>query len=107
VPGPDKDDALFATRWVHIFEEDTADGEVYRPETDDVPLSRRPRRRLSLSPGGKARVLQPGPNDRLVETPASWEAEGDNLVIRSRAGGKRETVIRIRDRSPTRLVVSK
>ena len=91
-----------------MFEEDTAEGEVYRPETDDVPLSRRPRRRLSLSPDGTARVLVPGPDDRLVETPARWEAEGEQVVIRSsRGAGKSQTVIRIRDRSPTRLVVSK
>jgi hypothetical protein len=107
VSGPDKDDALFATRWVHVFEEDTADGEVYRPETDDVPLSRRPRRRLSLSPDGSARVLVPGPDDRLVETPATWEAEGVQLVIRPNGDDQRKNVIRIRDRSPTRLVVRK
>ena len=106
--GPGDRDGLFGTRWIHMFEEDTAEGEVYRPETDDVPLSRRPRRRLSLSPDGSARVLMPGPNDRLVETPARWEAEGEQVVIRaSRGAGKAQTLIRIRDRSPTRLVVSK
>jgi hypothetical protein len=91
-----------------MFEEDTAEGEVYRPETDDVPLSRRPRRRLSLSPDGTAQVLLPGPDDRLVETPARWEAEGEQVVIGvGRGAGKAQAVIRIRDRSPTRLVVSK
>jgi hypothetical protein len=91
-----------------MFEEDTAEGEVYRPETDDVPLSRRPRRRLSLSPDGTARVLMPGPDDRLVESPARWEAEGGQAVVRSsRSAGKAEAVIRIRERSRTRLVVSK
>ena len=50
----------------------------------------------------------PGPDDRLVETPARWEAEGEQVVIRaSRGAGKAQAVIRIRDRSPTRLVVSK
>jgi len=91
-----------------MFEEDTAEGEVYRPETDDVPLSRRPRRRLSLSPDGTARVLLPGPDDRLVETPARWEAEGGPVVVRSNRGaGKSRTVIRILDRTSTRLVVGK
>ncbi len=108
MPRPDEGDTLFETRWIHIFEEDTAEGEVYRPETDDVPLSRRPRRRLSLSPDGSARILVAGSDDRLVEIPATWEMEGKELVIRPRGvtgrGGK---VIRIRDRSSTRLVVSK
>ena len=90
-----------------MFEEDTPEGEVYRPETDDVPLSRRPRRRLTLSPDGTARVLLPGPDDRLVETPARWEEEGEQVVIHTSRGGRTPTVIRIRDRTPTRLVVSK
>ena len=34
---------LFATRWVHAFEEDDARGAVYRPADADLPLSRRPR----------------------------------------------------------------
>jgi hypothetical protein len=104
VTKPGEGDALFGTRWIHVFEEDTADGEVYRPETDDVPLSRRPRRRLDLSPDGTVRVLVPGPDDRLVESPGTWAADGEQLVIRA---GRDSRVIRIRDRSPTRLVISK
>jgi hypothetical protein len=101
-------DLLFRTRWIHMFEEDTAEGEVYRPETEDVPLSRRPRRRLSLSPDGTARVLVPGPDDRLVESPATWEAEGEGAAVRAtRGAAKAGMVIRIRDRSGTRLVISK
>ena len=42
-------DRLFTTRWVHVFEEDTAEGAVYRPEDDQIPLSRRPRERLEYS----------------------------------------------------------
>jgi hypothetical protein len=101
-------DPLFRTRWVHVFEEDTADGEVYRPETEDVPLSRRPRRRLLLSPDGTARVLVAGPDDRTVELPARWVAEGEPAPEgASRSAGRAGTVIRIRERSPARLVVSK
>ena len=106
--GPGDRDGLFETRWIHVFEEDTAEGEVYRPETDDIPLSRRPRRRLSFSPDGTARVLLPGPDDRLVETPARWAVEGEQVVVRPRRGaGKSPPVIRIRDRSLTRLVVTR
>jgi hypothetical protein len=35
-------------------------------------LSRRPRERLVLKADGSARVLLPGPDDRLVERPARW-----------------------------------
>jgi hypothetical protein len=63
---------------------------------------------LSLSPDGTARVSVSGPDDRLVETPARWEAEGERVVARSsRGAGKAQTVIRIRERSPTRLIVGK
>jgi hypothetical protein len=105
---PGAREALFRTRWIHVFEEDTADGEVYRPETEDVPLSRRPRRRFSLSPDGTARVLVAGPDDRFVEIPARWVTEGEPVPESAyRAAGKAGTVIRILERSPTRLVVSK
>jgi hypothetical protein len=106
---PDADEALFATRWVHAFEEDTAEAEVYRPDTDEVPLSRRPRRFFTLSRDGTARVLAPGPDDRPVETPATWTREGGDLVIRpaGAALGKAAAPIRIHARSGSRLEVRK
>jgi hypothetical protein len=82
---PQSGDQLFATRWVHVFEEDTADGDVYRPEDGDIPLSRRPRERIEFAPDGSARVFEGGPDDRLVA---------------------RQAAVRIIDRSPDRLVVS-
>lgn len=66
------DDRLYTTRWVHVFEEDTAEGAVYRPEDDNIPLSRRPRERLELSADGTAKIITQGPDDRLVEKPATW-----------------------------------
>ena len=93
----------FASAWVHVFEEDTAKGAVFRPEDDDIPLSRRPRERLELEPNGKARVYVQGPDDRYVEQPATWREEEDGeIVVRARSGG---TVLRIVERSPKRLVV--
>jgi hypothetical protein len=68
------DDRLFQTRWVHMFEEDTADGAVYRPDTGDLPLSRRPRERVEFAADGTAKVITPGPDDRLVERPATWSS---------------------------------
>ncbi len=102
------DERLFATRWVHAFEEDTPEAEVYRPEADDLPLSRRPRRRISLSADGSARILVPGPDDRLVESRAAWQREGGDLVVRGRArGGRGPNVLHIVSQSATRLLVRK
>lgn len=99
--------ALFATPWVHVFEEDSADGEVYRPEGSDIPLSRRPRRRLSFSPDGSARVALPGPDDRPRERPATWQQEGDDVVVRSTSEGGAEQVLHVSLQTPTRLIVKK
>jgi hypothetical protein len=95
-------DPLFATKWVHVFEEDTAEGAVYRAEDDAIPLSRRPRERLEFRPDGSARLLVPGPDDRLVEEKATWSDEDGALVVGAREGG---TEVRVLDRSPKRLVV--
>jgi hypothetical protein len=94
------DDFLHATRWVHVFEEDTPDGAVYRPESGGVPLSRRPREQLELRSDGRATLFVPGPDDRLVARPAVWR-DGDE-GNEPRGGG---TEVRIVDRSPQRLVV--
>ena len=94
-------DRLFATKWVHVFEEDTVEGAVYRPEAGEIPTSRRPRERLELKRDGSARLFVGGPDDRLVEHPATWrDAEG------SPAKGKVEGAeVRIVHRSADRLVV--
>ena len=93
---------LFATGWVHAFEEDTAEGAVYRPRGSKLPLSRRPRERLELEADGTARIFVQGPDDRYVEQPARWHDEDGVVVVRAREGG---TELRIVDRSPDRLVV--
>jgi hypothetical protein len=87
---------------VHVFEEDTAEGAVYRPEDGDIPLSRRPRERFELDSDGSARLFVQGPDDRYVEQKATWREEGGAMVIRARQGG---TELRIIERSPTKLVV--
>jgi hypothetical protein len=67
----------FARRWVHAFEEDGPEGQVYLPEDADLPRTRRPRERLELSPDGTARLWQPGPDDRPRPRPVTWSpAEG-------------------------------
>lgn len=95
-------DPLFSIAWVHVFEEDTAGGAVYRPEDADIPLSRRPRARLALEPDGSARVFVPGPDDRFIHHDARWSRAGDALVIQVPALHRELSIV---DRSPERLVV--
>ena len=96
------DAQLFATRWVHVFEEDTAEGEVYRPDDAHIPLSRRPREQLQLRPDGSATMFVGGPDDRPVGRPATWEKEGAQVIVRSSTD---PTTLRIVDRSAGRLVI--
>ena len=95
-------DPLFATAWVHVHEEDTAEGHVYRPEEDDIPLSRRPRERIQLQPDGSASISLPGADDRPVEQAATWSDDDGTVVINQPAGGKQLRVVR---QSPSRLIV--
>lgn len=97
--------ALFRTAWVHVFEEDGTEGAVYRPEGGELPLSRRPRQRLSFSPDGSARLVVAGPDDRLHELEAHWtEAEGEITVSAEAAAGSVRT-LRVRVQSRDCLLV--
>jgi hypothetical protein len=98
------DDWLFSTTWVHVFEEDTAQGAVYRPEEGSVPLSRRPRERFALTRDGLGHVFAPGPDDRFVEQPVTWTMEGDEVIVRPRGAG---APFRVVERSPQRLLVTR
>jgi hypothetical protein len=97
---PAPGDRLFATRWVHVFEEDTAEGAVYRPADGNIPLSRRTREQLQIGADGRATLFVAGPDDRLVARPAIWRDQDDADAPES--GGAE---VRIVNRSPQRLVV--
>ena len=86
---------------MHVFEEDTTAGAVYRPEEGPIPLSRRPRERLELQQDGSAYLSGAGPDDRAIDQPATWREEDGVLVVRARDG----TELRIVERSADRLVV--
>lgn len=96
-------DPLFGTCWVHVFEEDTPDGAVYRPEDDDIPLARRPREKLDLRPDGTATVTTPGADDRHVARAATWREDGGHIVVRTQSHDAAE--LHIAERSPRRLVI--
>lgn len=102
------DERLFTTRWVHVFEEDTPEGAVYRPEHDNIPLSRRPRERLELAADGTAKIITQGPDDRLVEKPATWTS-GASSARETRAAAASSSsssadVVIVKE-SPSRLIV--
>ena len=97
------DESLFTTTWVHVFEQDTPAGAVYRPEDSDIPLSRRPRQRLVLERDGTARILMPGPDDRFIEQAATWKKEGSAVVIRATEANVQ---MRVMQKSPDSLIVS-
>lgn len=97
---------LLRRRWVHCFEEDTDRGAVFRPDSQEVPLSRRPREVLELKTDGVARVASMGPDDRLVEQTATWRQEGSDIVIHAAAAsGRGPRTYRIMQDSADRIIV--
>ena len=93
---------LFSTEWVHVSEEDTPAGAVYRPASAPIPLSRRPRERLEFAPDGSARLSRPGADERLAARRARWTDTDDALVVQD--DGEELLIV---DASPERLVVQR
>jgi hypothetical protein len=99
--------ALIGIRWVHVFEEDTGNGAVYRPDTGPVPLSRRPRRALTLLADGSATIEGGGPDDRPVGHSAHWSATAGSIVVEAPARGQEgRTVLTITEATADRLIVT-
>src|SRR5262245_61121659 len=97
-------------RWVHMFEEDTDQGAVYRRDRGDVPLSRRPRERLEINEDGTARMLVGGPDDRSKAIPGTWSAKEGEVIVRleppdSRAASVSAKEYRVVECSADRLVI--
>ncbi len=59
--------------WLHSFEEDDGDIEVYRPDGYDFPPARRPRAGVEFGPGGLFADLTPGPDDRPERRAGRWD----------------------------------
>lgn len=97
---------MFRQRWVHSFEEDSAQAQVYRPQSWDFPLSRRPREAFELRPDGSAQLFLPGPQDRPEATDASWTKEAGELVIRAAERTRRSPpTLRIVESGADKLLV--
>jgi hypothetical protein len=92
-------------RWVHVFEEDSERGDVYRRAESRIPLSRRPREQLELNEDGSATFSAGGPDDRLVGRLAFWIDEGGEIVIRFTGELPNSKPLRVIEQSAERLVV--
>jgi hypothetical protein len=95
---------MFDVRWVHVFEDDTPQVEVYRPETADVPLSRRPREAFELRRDGTADIFSGGPDDRPAVSRGRWTDTPDGMLVTDDSTG---ASFRIVKRAPGQLIVSR
>lgn len=96
--------SLVATEWVHVFEEDGPEGAVYRPGDGELPLSRRPRERLSFSADGSATLVVCGPDDRLRPLAASWTETHGEVTLTTGSAGAAARTLRVRVKSGKLLV---
>ena len=98
--------ALLRQRWIHSFEEDSADTQVYRPQSWDFPLARRPRESFELRADGTAQLFLPGAEDRPEAVEASWNEEGGEVVIRAaKKTAGAPSALRVIESAPDKLVV--
>jgi hypothetical protein len=97
---------LFRHRWIHSFEEDSVQAQVYRPQSWDFPLSRRPREAFELRADGTAQLFLPGAADRPEAANASWTQEEGQLLIRAvKKGSHGPLTLRIIDSGTDKLLV--
>ncbi|MBE3013521.1 hypothetical protein IL992_30730 [Microbispora sp. NEAU-D428] len=84
--------------WLHSYEEDTDDAEVYRPAHHPFRPSRRPRRGLEFRADGTFVELRPGPADRPRPVRGRWHARGSGVRVVFPEGGRTDlTVLSCRD----------
>jgi hypothetical protein len=69
-------------KWTHAHEEDSPEVAVYRPVGTRLQRSRG-RRMFELGAGGRYAESTPGPADKPLAATATWEVDGDTIVIRS------------------------
>lgn len=90
-----------AGSWMHSFEEDEGDVQVYRPGASFAfPPSRRGRETLDFQQAGQVVTGMPGPDDRPMHSASGMTALGMN---RFRLGDSR--VIEVIESSPEVLKV--
>jgi hypothetical protein len=67
-------------QWLHSFEEDTGDVQVYRPLDHEFPPARRGREGIEFLPDGTFIDKSVGPADAHVKTQGRWEYAGSGTV---------------------------
>jgi hypothetical protein len=93
-----------AQRWIHSREEDSGKSLVYRGEDFDFPPARG-RDGFLLHDDGTMQREGPGADDRVAQSPGTWEIQqGNHLVLQSPAGN-RSQVYEIAEVSRDRLVL--
>ena len=70
---------VYDKTWLHAVEEDSAEVEVYRPNTYAFPPSRG-RTGFSLSANGTFRLFSIAPTDGLEEHPGRWKKISNDLL---------------------------
>lgn len=94
---------IFGIVWIHVFEQDTADGAVFLPEDADIPLSRRPRERFVLRADGSASWFTADAGDRPSAADAQWTIEDADVRLRDDRG---RPILRLSDYSDPRRVIA-
>ena len=87
--------------WVRSGEEDGPEGRVYRRPDYAFPPARG-RESFDLREDGTLAEGLPGPTDAPVEAAGIWQLTGDELLLRSDAGGRTLKILAL---EPDRLVV--
>ncbi|OYD82586.1 hypothetical protein [Azospirillum brasilense] len=98
--------------WVHVSEEDTAEGKVYRPSTFPLPSKGGrggpAREEIRLMPDNTVEVRTIGPADPERTSRGRWRLEGGDRLAISFTEDPPETVsFQILSVQPDRLVLKK
>ncbi|NOT33261.1 MAG: hypothetical protein HOP12_03730 [Candidatus Eisenbacteria bacterium] len=94
-------------RWLHAYEEDGDEGQVYRRDDAELPLSRRPRESLELRADGSATMSVAGEDDRARAQRAAWREEAGEIVVRLARASKGAREVRVRRKSGGRIVIQR
>lgn len=96
--------ALFEKTWVQALEEASDEGVVFRPQAAELPLSRRPRQRLTFFPDGKATVVVTGPDDRLHDVEARWTENAGEITVEPEPSARSFRTLHLRLKADDRLI---
>lgn len=100
----DSSDEVPLGKWLHAFEDDHDDVEVYRRSDAQFPRARRVREGLELHSDGTATTWVAGPGDALEPVRGSWRGAGPQRIT-VEAAGLRRRLLRVSPGSPDRLEV--